>query len=707
MTEADHDLRALAELHGVMASYRDVEDRERHATQEALLGTLAALGVDVASPDAATAALAQERVEWAGRTLEPVVATFASSADVPVRLAPDVDEIRLDCALAFDDEGGERREWSVDVSADSPTIHVGTLPFGYHQLHVSARGVDATTTLIVAPPRAYEPPGASDARAWGVFLPLYALRSDRGRAIADLDDLGRLARWVADLGGSIVGTLPLLPAYLGGAPSVPTDPSPYSPVSRLFWNELYLDLERAPESAAPEVSALLSSPARRDALDALRREPLVDYVGVAREQAPVLDALARAADSDPARRAAIEKFAAEQPLAADYAAFRGAVARHGSEWWNWPSGPRDGRLRGDDVDADEQRRHLYAQFLAAQQVRELADDMRALGGQPYLDLPIGVRADGYDVWRYRDVFADADAGAPPDSFFTAGQNWSFPPLHPQALRESSYAYLREVLRHHLELADVLRIDHVMGLHRLYWIPAGHGAGDGAYVRYPADELYAVVTLESHRHRARIIGENLGTVPPEVDVALEAHGVGRMYVVQYEALPKAQPVLPAVPADAAASINTHDMPTFAAWWGALDVDDRVDLGLMDLESADQEREARAEVRERVVAQLRDDGALGDDDRADHVVAEDSATVLAALVEWLGRSRAAMVLVNLEDLWLEEQPQNTPGTVAERTNWRRRASASVEDFTADRDVEVVLRRLDAARRSEHAGKEREHV
>ena len=192
MTDVLDDLRTLAQVHGILTSYLDVEDREQHASDAALLGTLAALGTEIASPAAARGALDELQRVRALLAVEPVTATFASSADVAVRVPEGLDEVVLECALTFED--GDRREWSTRVKRAAPTVHVPTLPFGYHQLELTGEGIDTRTMLIVAPPRAYEPPGASDARAWGVFLPLYALRTQRSRGIADLDDLGRLAQ---------------------------------------------------------------------------------------------------------------------------------------------------------------------------------------------------------------------------------------------------------------------------------------------------------------------------------------------------------------------------------------------------------------------------------------------------------------------------------------------------------------------------------
>ncbi|MFN2556869.1 MAG: 4-alpha-glucanotransferase [Nitriliruptorales bacterium] len=753
------ELRHLADLYGVQTSYRDVFGRVQSASGTALLATLRALGAPVEDLDDVSDAIRLRRRELWGRLLEPVSVSFdRSSIPVALRLPRRHAGQHVTFHLTLEDGGPQT--WTEDLQglamteqADVDGVpHVGLqvtvrdLPYGYHRLAVELQGSRGETFLIVAPPRAYPP---QDRRAWGSFLPLHAVRTQRDWGAGDLSDLAGLANWIGERGGAIVGTLPLLPVYLGGkaggtnswgAPPHPrdgagapaegrraggsySDPSPYSPLSRLFWNELVLDLTRAPElSRCDPARELMSSSQVAEAVSDLRQLRHVDYERIAEVKGRVLAALARCFFEEPgARGEELSQFLSERPEVADYARFRGAVARYGPAWWEWPeelarrpathggggvteqslratgNGATASSLSFDDVDRDEARAHLYAQLLAREQIAGLAVGLRRTGLRPYLDLPVGARGDGYDVWRHRDVFVrEAVSGAPPDAIFTGGQNWGLPPLHPGRLREHGYDYLVAVLRHHLRLADLLRIDHVMGLHRLYWIPEGMDARDGVYVRYPAQEWYAILTLESHRHRSCIAGENLGTVPPEVQEALAERGILRMYVVQYETDPDGEDILRPVPGDVVASVNTHDMPPFGAWWEARDVDDGLDLGLLDHSEAEEARVKRSTVRRRIVDLLVAGG---------HITVEqshDPAAVHAGLLAWLGASAAPVVLVNLEDLWLEQQPQNTPGTRHERPNWRRRAALTLEEFADRPEVVEPLHRLDATRRGTEMGK-----
>jgi 4-alpha-glucanotransferase len=280
-------------------------------------------------------------------------------------------------------------------------------------------------------------------------------------------------------------------------------------------------------------------------------------------------------------------------------------------------------------------------------------------------------------------------GAPPDRFFTKGQNWGFAPLNPVKARRSGHRQWIECLRHHMQFAGVLRIDHVMGLHRLYWIPQGMEASQGAYVQYPAEELYAVLSLESHRHQTSVVGEDLGTVPDYIRRNMQEHALRGMYVTQFEVDPNPHAALrPAAPRSYA-SMNTHDTATFASFWDAADIDDQIALGLLRAEEAEDDRRYRQSVKDALIQYLRSRSRLSEGDTT-------AGAVLRGCLLELAACPAEFVLVTLEDLWGERQPQNTPGTVEERPNWRRKAKYSFEDFRQMPEVVDFLRLVDEVRR-----------
>jgi 4-alpha-glucanotransferase len=369
----------------------------------------------------------------------------------------------------------------------------------------------------------------------------------------------------------------------------------------------------------------------------------------------------------------------------DYAVFRAVCEIRKMSWRAWKEKRK--WIEREDYDPKVRDLYLFAQWIAQEQMDHLLSRFRMQDLRFYLDLPLGVNPDSFDACQYHDYFAnEASAGAPPDSFFTKGQDWGFSPLHPQRIRHLHYQYVIDYLDFQMRHTGMLRIDHVMGLHRLYWVPKGHSARAGAYVRYHADELYAILSLLSHRHKAMLVGENLGTVPPEVNESMDRHGLRRMYVLQYEQGPEGS--LPSPEHQLAASLNTHDMPTFAAHWEGADIGDRIDLGLIPKNQVEHEKANREKLRRNLVSFLRRKGYL--QSRNPGV-----KKVLCAAIKFLADSPAETVLVNLEDLWLETRPQNTPGTSIERTNWRGKAALSIKEIReyvqTDPDIRDLFDRL----------------
>ena len=527
--------------------------------------------------------------------------------------------------------------------------------------------------------------------AWATFLPLYALRTRDDSGAGSFSDLAALCEWARGLGGSGVGTLPLLAQFL----DEPFEYSPYSPASRMFWNELYIDVASAPEMAASSRARGLADSTDQTGLS---RRRLVDYRAVFGAKRPVLEALSAEfySNGSSARRRGFDKFRREHPELGAYARFRAFGGRTRLPWQRWPARQRGGRLQPRDVDPDVERFHAYVQFVADEQIAAIGS--RGPGDGLLLDMPLGVHGASFDTWRFRDSFAfGVSGGAPADPFFTKGQDWGFPPLHPHRMREDGYAYVRACLRHLMRHAGMLRIDHIMGFHRLFWVPGKLGALHGVYVRYPAEELYAVLAEEANRAGTAVLGEDLGTVPPGVRPAMRRHGVLRSHVVELEAAIHPEDPLRPVPRDSVASLNTHDLAPFASFWEGADIDDRHRQGLIDEAEANrQRRDRRASVR-LLAARLRVEGRL-----PKGPVTSDRA--YAALLEHLAAGPARMVVVNLEDLWGETEPQNRPGTWQEQPSWRRRAKRTFESFTSDPAIVGRLRDVDRLRR-ERGGRSRE--
>jgi 4-alpha-glucanotransferase len=694
-------LHRLARLYGIQPAYYDMERHRHQASVEALLLVLRSLGAPVASlQDVPSAWRERWQAVWQ-RPLEPVaVAWDGEPLLVEVRLPSNIADSALNCQLRL--ESGERRQWEWH-GADLPLLEAvevegaqyvvkqlplpDRLPWGYHQFSLEVSGKREESLIISAPLKAYTPQGKLANRVWGVFVPLYALHTQRNWGSGNFSDMEALMAWLAETGGRVIATLPFLATFRDEG----SEPSPYLPASRLLWDEFYLDITRVPElQRCPPAQALLASSQFQQEIKALRDLSLVDYCRQMALKRQVLEKLCQCFFAEASDRLyALQRFAEAYPVVADYARFRATGEKQHCSWWSWPQPLRGGILKEGDYDEENQRYHLYVQWLAHEQTQALSEKAKEKGLQLYLDLPLGVHPDGYDVWREQSVFAlNVSVGAPPDTVFTTGQDWGFPPLHPQRIREQGYRYPIAYLCHHLQHADILRIDHVMGLHRLFWIPNGLEASQGVYVRYRAEELYAILALESQRNKVLIVGEDLGTVPPEVRPAMSQHGLYRMCVMHYELASNPQMALRRVPSNSIASLNTHDMPPFAAFWQGVDIEQRLELGLLDKAEAAKERENRQAIRESLTAFLQDRGGIKQ--------TVDTYAALKVCLDLLSASRARIVLVNLEDLWLEIQSQNVPSTMEEYPNWRHKARYSLEEFCHMPQVIDILRSIDRIRK-----------
>ena len=701
MAASSADLHALAESLGIELGYQGWTGKPVVARDEALRAVIAALGVDV---DAADALRDVRRARW--EEVAPPVAVAWDGRDVRIEL-----RVRADydgpITISLTTESGAVNTFEQSLFGLPPSQHVEldaqiycvrtlTLPIGeigYHRMGWQLGERSGETLIIAAPMKSYR--ADPDARRWGVFAPLYALHRAGGGAIGDLGDLARLGQYVRDRGGAYLGTLPLLAGFL----SDPCEPSPYAAASRLMWNELYLELGN------PTTSSTAS--------------PLIDYRSEYAWRREVINARAAKAWTLKKTQTELLEFAA-RPDVLGYAMFRAYGETRGG-CWQWSAHERAAvRAAGHvdvaillsdlsaavqrksklislpielgvDIDLTRVRAHVYAQH--EMECTLTAWPARA-GVGLYLDLPVGVGSNSYDVFVQGDQFVlDASTGAPPDGLFIGGQDWGLPPLHPQRIRKSQWRYLIEIVRHHMRHAAMLRVDHVMGLHRLYWVPRGMPATDGVYVRYAADELWAILCLESHRYQCELVGENLGTVPAAVPIAMTAHDVSGLEVRQFS-LPYTVEQAPAViPKNVVASLNTHDTPTFAGCWCGDDVAILRELGLIDDQGVINGMKAAAQRRFAVLHELVAAGLAPRGLDSDSAAAEDAA--MRGLLRQLAASPARDVLVTLEDLWLERSPQNVPGTSFERPNWTRPFSRSLEQILDDADIRAQLDAINAAR------------
>ncbi len=665
-------LHRLARLYGVMPEYRDGFRQLRRPAEEAVLAVLRALGAPVnGRRDIESAIEAALHDRW-GQIVEPVAVVSSESApELCLRLPREA--VGSSVEVSLESESGGFHEWcaspdrvrlrrEVEIAGQRYVLARLSLDpwlneFGYYRLRVRVSGFVGESLVIHPPAKATQ----MACRSWGLFMPLHALHSSHSPASGTFKDLGSLIEWLQGLGGSFVSTLPLLATFL----DEPYAPSPYTPVSRCFWNEFYLDLPSVPEWR-PEFGGIGEQLVGRH----------VDFRRLMRNKRTALELAARHLGG--ARLETFRSTLERDPSLCEYASFRASVER---------GDQGAGKFSAEDKPS---LYHAYAQWLATQQIADLDVAASRKGPGLYLDLPLGVHRQGFDMYRHPEIFASAaSGGAPPDRFFSKGQDWGFAPLHPHQARVRGHSYFIDCIRHHMRHAGALRIDHVMGLHRTYWIPDGFEGDQGVYVRNPSAELYAIVCIESMRHSCAVVGEDLGTVDRSVRDRMAEHGLMRSYVAQFEFRPDPKrPVIPPPP-DAVASINTHDTAMFSAFWSGDDIDDQVDLKLLDDDHAAQARDRRASVRTALLDHFAQTGTLPNGENG-------ADAVLRACLARLASSEARCVIVTLEDLWGERAPQNTPGTDCERPNWRRRASRSFDNFRNDSDVLNALASADDERR-----------
>jgi 4-alpha-glucanotransferase len=553
------------------------------------------------------------------------------------------------------------------------------IPLGVHQLIIE-HGRETWRRFVLARPRSLGHTTTHAGRRLAVFLPLYSVAPGGPFGVGSYSDLRDLCVWADRAAGSLVGTLPLFPAFLDR----PFDPSPYAPISRLMWNELFIDPRETPEWSSPDVQRGATSVLSSRAAVSIRTGPLVDYRGAWNIARRVLSKMAAVARASPSRWAEVVSQASAETMR--YALFRAAVDATGTCWDAWPAAWRLGRIDPALVDPSTVQMYLYAQTVASSQIRAIGSSTHA-HNPLYLDLPVGVHAGGFDTYTRPDLFLHGiSAGAPPDPLNTQGQMWGFPPLHPTAGRADGYAHLRAVLRRMLSVTGVLRIDHVMGLYRMFCVPEGHDGTHGAYVRYPEDEMFAIVMIEAARVGATVVGEDLGTVPPPVRSIMKRAGILGMHVQQFAVGAGPGPSIEPAGSHVLASLNTHDTPTFAGFWKADDATLRLTLGQTDEAGAATERAGRTRTRRAVAAEL---GKL----KLPAGTARDAAMSIMRLQ---ARGPAPITLVNLEDLWGERRPQNVPGTSTEYPNWRRRTAGSFRSILSDAGIAGALSALRRERR-----------
>ncbi len=723
-TRLDH----LSSCYGIALEYTDIWGQSHPtsaATQRALL---AAMGVPAETKADLEHALADyERRAW-GSVLAPVQ-VVQEETEGPFRISLTVPIARVHEPLRWRlmEEGGQQHSGDLrpldlevleqgEIAGTHFTRYLFPLPcrppLGYHCFEIVGEP-GAHLSLIVAPRACYQPLGISEEGwIWGLTVQLYSLRSQRNWGIGDFTDLKELIEIAAELGADIVGLNPLHTLF----PHNPLHASPYSPSSRIFLNILYLDVEAIAELAECEAAQQrIRAPQFQVQLRALRAVELVDYQAVATAKLPILEMLYQHFCNhhrEDARGAAFRAYQAAQGRSLRIHALFEALQEyfHGEDpsVWGWPVWPAAYRDPGSEAVAAFATVHQariefyqYLQWQADLQLEVAGSHSLELGLEVgiYQDLAVSIDQGGAEAWVNQPLYAlNARIGAPPDEVNLKGQDWGLLPLIPYRLREAAYAPFIATLRANMRHAGALRLDHVMGLLRLFWILPGRTPEQGAYVSYPFEDLLAILALESVRNRCLVVGEDLGTVPEAVREALPPLGVLSYRLFYFEKTTDGGFKPPAeYPRQALVAISTHDLPTLSGYWQGVDLERRTALGLFPTEEIrEQQVVARAQDRAWLLVALEREGLLPGGCSVQPVaMPEMSPELMRAVHLYLARTPAQVMVVQPEDIFGQVEQANLPGTIEQHPNWRRKLLLNLEDWMHEPRLQIVASALSEAR------------
>ncbi len=710
--ESPEILDSLAVLAGIEPEYYDIWGRKHATSAETKKAILSSMGVEISEAE-----LARRKNSGWLRLIDPVMVISVDDQPHGISLRFPLDEglekeVRV--SLAIEDEAGRTDIVEIQgvTAAESAVIRDAryvrvVVPnrtdrdIGYYAVNARCMAPSGELTghmrLIVAPGRCHQPA----ARTWGIYANLYALRSERNWGVGDLSDLADMVRWAgSELGAGFVGINPLHAI----SNTMPYGISPYSSISRLYANFIYLDMDKV--SDAGEYRKLIGTLEFISGIEKLRRATLVDYERAASLKMRAL----RVAFRDFSRRhlktgtSQAEDFlryteAEGRPLEAfaAFAALQEHLRKKNPELYDWHDWPAKYRDANGPAVADFKRKHSqdvlffqYVQWLIDRQLREISDEAKALGMEVgiYEDLAVGSSGVGSDAWSFPEVFAlGMDAGAPPDAFNLNGQSWGFPPLIPEKLRETGYELFIQTIRNNLKYSGALRIDHALGLFRLFWVPAGMSPKEGTYVKYPHKDLLSIIALESVRNRAVIIGEDLGTIGKEVRETLLRFGMLSYRLFYFERDWERNVFLPPekYPQKALTAVTTHDLPTLRGYWAGHDMKVKKKLGLYpDMDSYEKDVRERETDRERILDTLSYCLPEG------YGVPEKMTPELNLCVHrHLARTPCMLVVASLDDILGVLNQQNMPGTIDAHPNWRQKYTAPLEKIFRKKQARALAR------------------
>jgi len=733
-------LQQLTEWFGIAPGYHNIWGDYVETLESTQYKVLQSLGCSVQDDASAEKALQKVQYECWHRILDPVCIHPTGQGDVTVEVRlPQQDSVRtIDWKVVCENQHIETGRfiqsdltWQEKRTITAPGQSIATVldvytwtlpvevPVGYHLLELYEPGQPAhiaEMALIVTPDTCYLPadfPADDETidgenRQWGPAVQLYALRSQSNWGMGDFNDLKKLVTWCGNEGAGVVGVNPLHELF----PHQALHKSPYSPSSRSFFNTLYIDITQLPEFETNEAAqSLYRDPDFQSRLAEARSAEYVNYAAVAELKRPILELVYQTFKTDhllkgTERGEAFQLFVTQSgPALKNFTVFQALhehFTRQDSHLWSWQQWPAEYQNPENSAIAIFAKDHIdrvqffqYLQWLADVQLSAVKTEgqLQSLKTGLYLDLAVGSDISGADVWLNQDLYAlTMSVGAPPDECNQLGQNWGLPPYHPTKLKDVAYIPFIRMLRQNMKYAGALRIDHVLGLMRFFWIPQGENATTGAYVHYPLDDFLGLLALESHRNQCIVIGEDLGTVTAEVQQKMAQWKVLSYKLLYFERHNLDTFKKPAeYPALSLCALSTHDLPTLKGFWTKEDIAVRTALNLYPNEEFKAKQDGdRVFEWLGILNALREEGVLpeGLSNYSETQIPEMSDALMVAVHRYLFRCRSYLMVFQLEDVLHQPKQINQPGTVDEYPNWQRKITIDLEDWAAQPSMQAFL-------------------
>jgi 4-alpha-glucanotransferase len=738
MQHYDDLIIELSGLCGITSEYWDIFGKKQMTSIESRKAVLRAMGMKIDTQEDITREIHKQNSRVWQNVVEPVYIVSANNQPIAIPVCipiTETDQSELMIVWSLEDEKGEKDEGRLSSEAIivSEQKRIGSARYvkvylrdfvrrdiGYYTLTLECRHprrifrgrhdkLCRQSKVLITPDACYIPPELENSRAWGVSINLYAIRSGRNWGAGDLTDLKDTVQWVAGLKGGFVGINPLhaIPN------TMPFGVSPYSPISRLYRNFLYLDIEKVPEIAeSGTLNKVISSGEFRSEIAGLRKKELIDYEGVASLKEKYLR---KAFDlffkkhfkSNTKRGRGFRQFIQKEGAPLESYSLFMALKEHMQKrrkafvWQKWPAEYHDSNGKAARAFRKTHARsilfHQYVQWLIDGQLKEISENAEKLQMAVglYHDLAVGSVGGGSDAWSYKDVIAcEANVGAPPDDFSPDGQKWGFPPLIPERLKETGYELFISTIQKNMKYGGAIRIDHALGLFRVFWVPEDMTPKDGVYVNQPSEDLLRIIALESVRNKTVVIAEDLGTIGENVRETLKRFRMLSYRLFYFERNYPDPSFLPPerYPEMALCAVTTHDLPTIYGYWKGRDIEVRRKLGVYSDDLMQQQINDRERDKKLIIAALKSQGIIhGSPEEPGEIIPDMTPELCLAVYRYLSLTPCKLLLVSLDDVIGTLDQQNLPGTINVHPNWIQKTRMMLEEITGERRFTDLSRAL----------------